>query len=103
MQCPTHPVNINKRKIVHCDRLSFRWKPNPKGYFLIKIEKGNICVGFVNQQHRMLYEFRGNDPDKIAKEIARRRLCTLEHMAYLGQEVHRAFHCLSERKRFVQR
>src|SRR3989338_6517797 len=103
--CPFYPITIpDDREVVETDNLKFPWEGDGKGYFLIKLENGMICCGFVNSKHRMETEFRGKDPDKIIKEIAKRKLCSdLQHMGYISSELIIAKQCLDERKKYVQR
>jgi hypothetical protein len=104
--CPLHPIEIPEdREIVDCDSREFPWRQDPNGYFLVKIdaERGVICCGFVNNEHKMETEFRGKDPDKIIKEIAERGLVGLEHMGYIASELMIAKHCLDNGKEYIQR
>ncbi|MFH1917043.1 MAG: hypothetical protein ABIJ21_07310 [Nanoarchaeota archaeon] len=102
--CPFHPIDIPEdREIVNTDDKTYQWKMDPKGYFLVKIQDGNICCGHVTPQHRITIEFRGKDPDKIIKEIAKRKLCDLSHMGYIAQELQIAKECLTTGKKYVQR
>ena len=106
-KCPLHPIDIpKKREVVLVDKREYPWKHDPKGYFLVKLErkKGLICCGFVNaRNHKMIIEFRGEDPDKIIKEIAARRLCSLANMGYIASELMIAKRALESGKRYVQR
>jgi|GEM_PF-1242936 len=111
-ECPVHPIKIpDDREIVDCDDREHEWKPDPKGYFLVKLErgkaekgKGKICCGFVDAKtHRMLVEFRGSDPDRIIKEIAERGLCSLAGMGFIASELMIAKHALDSGEEYVQR
>ena len=105
-KCPLHPIEIpDDREVVDCDRLSFSWKHDPNGYFLVKLDTDNkqICCGFVNKNHKMILELRAKEPDKIIKEIAKRRLVGLEHMGYIASELIIAKHYLDNGKKYVQR
>jgi hypothetical protein len=102
--CPQTPVVIHDRRdIVNCDNLMFPWKQDENGYFLVKIERGMICCGFVNTNHEMIVEFRGTNPDTMVKEIVRRNLCDKEHVAYIAQELMIAYYCLRNNTHYVQR
>ena len=104
MKCPFHKIEISEdREIVKTDELKFPWRKDSKGYFLVKIENGVICVGHVKHNHKMDMEFRGKNPDKIIKEIAKRKLCSLEHMGYIASEVMIAKECIDKNKKYVQR
>jgi len=103
-KCPSYKIDIPEdRKIVGTDELKFPWKQDKKGYFLVKIENGLICVGHVDNNHKMSIEFRGKDPDKIIKEIAKRELCSLDHMGYVASEIMIAKDCLENNKKYVQK
>jgi hypothetical protein len=106
-KCPSSPIEIpEKRKIVFCDMKKHPWKPDPKGYFLVRLDrkKGMICCGFVDaKKHRMLVEFRASDPDKIIREIAGRKLCSLRTMGYIASELMVAKDALDKSRGYVQR
>lgn len=104
MKCPQHKIEISEnRELVNCDNKTFPWKQDPNGYFLVKIEDGLIKCGFVNNQNKMELELEGKDPDKIIKEIAKRKLCDLEHMGYISSELMIAKDCLENNKKYIQR
>ncbi len=103
-KCPFHKIEIPKdRQVILTDSLSFVWKQDPKGYFLVKIEKGEICCGFVNPKHKMILELRGSNPDKIIKEIIKRKLCNIDNLGYIASELMLARYCLEKKKRYIQR
>ena len=104
-KCHAHPIDIPEdREIVDCDSKRYPWKQDPKGYFLVKLDKGMICCGFVDAKtHRMLVEFRAKDPDKIIKEIAGRKLCSLDGMGYIASELMIAKDALEKDKKYMQR
>ena len=103
-KCPFHDIEIPEdREIIEVDSKKFDWKVDPKGYFLVKIEHGMLCCGFVNADHKMVLEIRGKNPDKICKEIAKRELCSLGNMSYIAQELLLAKECLENNQKYVQR
>lgn len=103
-KCPIVPIDISKnREILDCDFLEFPWKRDPNGYFLVKIEGEIICCGFVDNNHKMILELRGKDPSKIIREIARRKLCGVEHMGYIASELMIALNCIKNSKEYIQR
>lgn len=104
LKCPFQPIDISSdREIVECDSIKFPWKQDSNGYFLIKIENCQICCGFVNSNHKLIIELRGRNPDNIIKEIAKRKLCDLEHMGYVSSELMIAKDCLENKKKYIQR
>jgi len=104
MKCPTHKINISEdRKIINCDNLKFPWKQDARGYFLVKIEKEQVCCGFINNKHIMKIEFKGKNIEKMIKEIAKRKLVGLEQMGYIASELMIAKDCLENKRAYVQR
>ena len=102
--CPTSPIKISqKRKIILTDGKKYPWRQDRKGYFLVKIQDGKIHCGFVNNKHEMKIEFIGRNPERIIKEITKRKLCDLEHMGYIAFELTLASNCMKKRKKYVQR
>ncbi|MBI9021223.1 MAG: hypothetical protein JEZ10_08230 [Verrucomicrobia bacterium] len=92
------------REIVLCDELEFPcgWKEGD-GYFLVKIEAGMICVGYVDGNHNLDIEFRGSDPDKLIREVTRRDFVDKPHAAYIAAEIILAGHCLENGLEYIQR
>mgnify|MGYP001567576695 CR=1 FL=1 len=103
--CPSQEIQvIEKREIVFPDDNRYPWTMDSRGYFLVKLQDGFICCGFVdNKTHRMVIELRGKNPDKIVKEIVARDLCEKPHLAYISQELMIAHDCLVNNKLYVQR
>ena len=104
-KCPSDTITVSQeREIILSDHLAFPWSKDPKGYFLVKIENGCICCGFVNHQHTMEVELKGKNVEKMIKEIARRKLCsTFETMGYIAAELMIAKDALEKNKKYVQR
>ena len=104
LKCPFHKIDIPaNREVVETDQLEFPWKQDPHGYFLVKLEKKQICCGFVNNKHTMEVEFRGIDVDRMIKELAKRKLVNLAQMGYISSELMIAKNCLENNKKYTQR
>jgi thymidylate synthase len=80
------------------------FEEDPRGYFLIKIENGEIIV-----EHRLVdgrksrHEFKGKKAEIIYKKILNENLVSkFEHAAYLGRELTRAEIALKEGKEYIQ-
>lgn len=105
--CPFHPIEISEdREVVDTDNKEHKWKQDPAGYFLVKIDHKTemIHCGFVDaKNHKMLTEFKGKDVEKMIKEIAERKICNLNNMGYIASELERAKFCLETNKEYVQR
>tara|TARA_Y100000310_G_C20368418_1_gene662350 strand:- start:32 stop:352 length:321 start_codon:yes stop_codon:yes gene_type:complete len=103
-ECPCAPIEIpSDREIVDCNNLTFNWKQDPKGYFLVKIENSQICCGFCTTDHKMILELRSTDPEKIIKEIVKRDLCDKDNLAYIAQELMIAYNSIINDTEYVQR
>jgi len=103
--CPETPVKISeKREIILSDTFKQPWPEDPKGYFLVKIEQGTICCGFVEKKtHTLIVEFKGTNVFKMIQEIAKRKLCNLTTMGYIASELMIVKRALEENKEYKQR
>lgn len=91
-------------KIVKC-RTPPSWKPDPKGYFIIKVfrDSNEIGIRHYNYKDQSTAEFKGKKATHIYNEIIKRRLISkLDHAAYIGKELMKAEHALKNKKRYVQ-
>lgn len=71
-----------------------KWKLDPKGYFLIRINKENnsLEVGHCTPDNKLVRVITGPDPESIMyKMIDNGYLTLLDHAAYLGKELQKAF------------
>ncbi|HIH39104.1 TPA: hypothetical protein HA219_00035 [Candidatus Woesearchaeota archaeon] len=103
-KCPCAPIEIlPNREIVNCDNLKFKWKQDPNGYFLVKIENNEIRCGFCTPKHKMMLELRSKNPDKIIKEIVKRNICNKSNLGYIASELTIAHNCIVNNKRYRQR
>lgn len=103
INCPKFEIETKNREILYTDNLTFPWKQDPKGYFLVKIENEILCCGFVNNNHQMILELKGRNPEKIIKEIVRRNLCSKENLAYISSELMIAYHSIKNNQPYIQR
>ena len=104
-KCLGIEITINPgREVVLCDGLEFPggWREGD-GYFLVKIEGGMICVGYVDGNHNLDIEFRGSDPDRLIREVTRRDFVDKPHAAYIAAEITLAHHCLVNGLEYIQR
>ena len=69
------------------------WKQDPKGYFLIRLERNQkkIEVGFATNTHVITKRIIGSSAQEMYNTLVRKRLLTRrEHAAYLGKELYKA-------------
>jgi hypothetical protein len=81
------------------------WMQDPKGYFLIRINKKTrkIEVGFVNNEHEIIFQINGVTPQQIYHKLVSMDLTLRpEHWAYLGKELEKCFISLNENIEYVQ-
>lgn len=81
------------------------WRPDPKGYFLIRLneKKKRIEAGFCTYQHVITKMVYGSNAIEIYNTIIKKKLISrLEHAAYLGKELYKAELALKYGKRYQQ-
>ena len=81
------------------------WRPDPKGYFLIRLneKKKRIEAGFCTYQHVITKLVYGANAIEIYNTIIKKKLISrLEHAAYLGKELYKAELALKYGKRYHQ-
>ena len=78
---------------------------DPKGYFLIRVnnEAKKIEVGFCEKGNVMEIKISGSTPLEIYQTAIKHGLITrLDHAAYLGSELQKAFIALKKNIEYVQ-
>ncbi len=78
---------------------------DPLGYFLIRLkrESGEIELGFCSTPNVVSAVIVGKMPKELYDTIIRKKLVSrLEHAAYLGRELHRAYVALKLGIEYVQ-
>jgi hypothetical protein len=81
------------------------WRPDPKGYFLIKVfyDKGELGLRHYNYRHEPLLDICGKDAQTLVQTAVREGLVsTLQHVAYLGSELQKAETALKLKLEYVQ-
>jgi len=88
------------------------WVIDPKGYFLIKIDKNKkiLRVGYckfndINQKksHEMKYEIRGKTAIEIVNTLIRKKfISSLQHAADMGIELNKAEIALKYNLNYIQ-
>ena len=81
------------------------WRMDDNGYLLIRVNKELNCleVGFCKADNIIELVVRGKKPQDIYFEITKRKLLQhLEHYAYLGKELHKAYLALKHDLDYVQ-
>ncbi|MEK6939494.1 MAG: DUF4346 domain-containing protein [Nanoarchaeota archaeon] len=81
------------------------WRPDPKGYFLIRVnkKKKRIEAGFCTYKHIITKMISGSNATEIYNTIIRKKLISrLEHAAYVGKELYKAELALKYGKRYRQ-
>ena len=102
---------IKKRIIAKYHRIK-DWKMDPKGYFLIAVDKKNkiIRVGYCkftrlgnSPIHDMVAEIKGKTAIEIVNTLIREKfISTLQHAADMGIELHKAELALKYGFQYIQ-
>lgn len=96
---------IDKSKVEVVEAKEGAWNQDPKGYFLIKVDREHkkISAGYCTNDNILKYEFVGRRAQDIYHEISRRNLISLfEHASYLGKELKKAELALKYDVEYVQ-
>jgi tetrahydromethanopterin S-methyltransferase subunit A len=82
------------------------WEEDPKGYFLIKVypEEQKMGIRFCDPKtHKPQIDIFGKTPQELYITAIKKGLVTkLQHAAYLGKELHKAYTCLKLNKPYEQ-
>jgi tetrahydromethanopterin S-methyltransferase subunit A len=81
------------------------WKKDPKGYFLIRLNKINntIEVGYCKKNNLIDVIIEGKNPQEIyATAIKEKLISKMEHAAYLGKELQKAYTALKYNLEYLQ-
>jgi len=82
-----------------------KWVLDPKGYFLVRVNKQarQIEVGHCTINHRLVRIIKGKTPEEIMYKIIDNKYVSLmDHAAYLGKELEKAFLSLKLGFEYVQ-
>ena len=102
---------IRKKIVAKYDRIK-DWKMDPKGYFLIAIDREDsfIRVGYCkftklgnNPVNDMVSEIKGKNALEIVNTLIREKfISTLQHAADMGIELHKAEIALKFNLKYIQ-
>ena len=102
---------IRKKIVAKYDRIK-DWKMDPKGYFLIAVDREDnfIRVGFCkftklgnNPVNDMVAEIKGKNALEIVNTLIREKfISTLQHAADMGIELHKAEIALKFNLKYIQ-
>ncbi len=96
-------ISKKARKVVA--RGSGPWQQDPRGYFLIRVNKKEkqIEVGFCEAGNVVKLVVLGKKPEEIYHAIFKEGLVTkFDHAAYLGKELEKAYIALKTGAKYVQ-
>lgn len=91
-------------KTITTSRQDIYWKEDPSGFFTLKPfpEEGVIKVRYY-KNHKLIYLFTGKTPEELYYKITSLGLISrLEHAAYLGKELEKAYLALKYGLQYVQ-
>lgn len=103
--------NIKKKINAKYDKIK-DWAMDPKGYFLIKVDKKSNCIRVAycifsklgnDQIHDMTLEIVGKTAIEIVNTLIKEKLIsTLQHAADMGIELHKAELALKYKIDYIQ-
>jgi len=82
-----------------------KWQLDPKGYFLIRIDRNSqtIEVGHCLENNNVLRVIKGKTPEEIMYKVIDQNLISLlDHAAYLGKELQKAYIALKYNLEYIQ-
>jgi dihydropteroate synthase len=103
-----YPKSTIKENIEHINGTwdeTKEWKYDPKGYFLIKIDKEKrlIEVGYCKGNNVVEKVITGKNPQEIYYTILRLGLIsTIQHGCYLGKELTKAAFAIKNNLEYIQ-
>ena len=92
-------------RAVHASDEDVQWEQDPKSYFTVMPypDAGKIMVRVYSTDHQPLYLIEGEHPRQIYYKMIKMGLITkMEHAAYLGKELQKAYIALQQRLYFNQ-
>jgi tetrahydromethanopterin S-methyltransferase subunit A len=81
------------------------WQMDPKGYFLIKLDRRRKVIKAAHCKKIGVFDIiiEGKKPQDIYYEVHTRGLISrIDHAAYLGKELEKAYIALKTKKAYVQ-
>ena len=83
---------------------------DPKGYFLIRINKNKIEIGFcryknvvLGKSNKVLRKYSSAEPEDILEWVKKNKLYSQNsHLTYLKKELERAKSTIKNKKEFIQ-
>lgn len=104
MEPITRPIDTSKAKTLELEKHDDeKMKLDKTGYFLIRIDKGTIELGFCGYDNVMRWKVSGDDPkDLIKTALKQEPVSDPYHAAYLGRELQKAKIALDLGKKYVQ-
>lgn len=81
-----------------------KFEIDPRGVFKVELHGEDILVTHLTSDGQKTgHYFWGKDPDKLILEIMHSQLLSrMDHAAYLGQEIQKAYYALKNNKKYVQ-
>lgn len=96
------PLSVNS---VKATARNYKWVQDPSGYFTIKVFPKEKCVKirFHNNKHKVLHIISGKRANDILGKVFKMNLISrMDHAAYLGKELQKAFIALKHKLTYIQ-
>lgn len=98
-------VFMDEKKISVESRSRDEWVQDPNSYCLIRCnaEKNLLEVRIMDNERKVLQDYKGKTPEDLYYKIIKDgRITNLQHAAYLGSELRKAFIAMKLEKKFIQ-
>lgn len=99
-------ITMEKSKEIDATGIKRPWNLDPKGYFLIRVNKelGKIEAAFCDlKENKVRIIIRGNNPIEVYTAILQENLISmLDHAVDIGVELEKAYIALKTGKKYTQ-
>ncbi len=100
-------IQWNSAKVIDADEKAYEWVPDPVGYFLIRVNKETqeLEVGICeyDDPNNIKILVKGKLPQQIYQRLIDEGMVSrMDHAAYLGRELARAWICMKLEVKYVQ-
>lgn len=100
-------INTEGSRVINADERKYEWVADPVGYFLIRYnaDSQELEVGICeyNDLNNIKVVVKGKLPQQICQTVIDEGLVSrMDHVAYLGKELARAWTCMKLSVKYVQ-
>jgi len=100
-----HKIDVEQPELLVFQSHYAGWIQDPKGYFLIRVnkDKQTVEIGYCTTDNKLVKRIEGKTPQEIYYTAIKHHLISrLDHAAYLGKELAKAFLSMKYHFQYVQ-